>query len=336
MSMHPSEPLLRRDRLPHILCEGCGDGIIVNALLEAIVELGLPREKLVFVSGIGCSSRIPGYLLFDSLHTTHGRPIAFATGIKLANPELKVIVITGDGDMASIGGNHFLHAARRNIDMTVICSNNYTYGMTGGQVSPTTPRGWRTTTSPYGNVEPPMDIARVAAAAGANYVARWSTASPLQIKESIKEALTKEGFTLVEVLTQCPTALGRRNKLRTAVDMLRWYKENTIALHHAQELEEKGVDLSAKVVVGEFVDRDKPGLVRLLGLVKEEEKKEEKEELPEEERRVRRREEEERLREARKRILEAIAKLGSPKIRRMIELGGDIDKIEKELVKDEG
>ena len=328
--------LLRKDRLPHILCEGCGDGIIVNALLEAIVELGLPREKIVFVSGIGCSSRIPGYLLFDSLHTTHGRAIAFATGIKLANPELKVIVITGDGDMAAIGGNHFLHAARRNIDITVICSNNYNYGMTGGQVSPTTPRGWRTTTTPYGNAEPPMDIAKVAAAAGANYVARWSTASPLQIKESIKKALTKEGFTLVEVLTQCPTAFGRRNKLRTAVEMLRWYKENTVALHHAQELEEKGVDLSAKVVVGEFVDRDRPGLVRLLGLVKEEKKEEKKEELPAEKRAERRREEEERLREARKRILEAIAKLGSPKIRRMIELGMDVEKIEKELLKHEG
>ena len=328
--------LLRKDRLPHILCEGCGDGIIVNALLEAIVELGLPREKIVFVSGIGCSSRIPGYLLFDSLHTTHGRAIAFATGIKLANPELKVIVITGDGDMAAIGGNHFLHAARRNIDITVICSNNYNYGMTGGQVSPTTPRGWRTTTTPYGNAEPPMDIAKVAAAAGANYVARWSTASPLQIKESIKKALTKEGFTLVEVLTQCPTAFGRRNKLRTAVEMLRWYKENTVALHHAQELEEKGVDLSAKVVVGEFVDRDRPGLVRLLGLVKEEKKEEKKEELPAEKRAERRREEEERLREARRRILEAIAKLGSPKIRRMIELGMDVEKIEKELLKHEG
>ncbi len=324
--------LLRRDRLPHILCEGCGDGIIVNALLEAIVELGLPREKLVFVSGIGCSSRIPGYLLFDSLHTTHGRAIAFATGIKLANPELKVVVITGDGDMAAIGGNHFLHAARRNIDMTVICSNNYNYGMTGGQVSPTTPRGWRTTTTPYGNAEPPMDIAKVAAAAGANYVARWSTASPLQIKESIKKALTREGFTLVEVLTQCPTAFGRRNKLRSAVDMLRWYKENTVALHHARELEEKGVDLSAKVVVGEFADRDRPGLVRLLGLVKEE-KEEKKEEPPAEERAARRREEEEHLREARKRILEVIAKLGTPKIRRMIELDMDVEKIEKELLK---
>ncbi len=324
--------LLRRDRLPHILCEGCGDGIIVNALLEAIVELGLPREKLVFVSGIGCSSRIPGYLLFDSLHTTHGRAIAFATGIKLANPELKVVVITGDGDMAAIGGNHFLHAARRNIDMTVICSNNYNYGMTGGQVSPTTPRGWRTTTTPYGNAEPPMDIAKVAAAAGANYVARWSTASPLQIKESIKKALTREGFTLVEVLTQCPTAFGRRNKLRSAVDMLRWYKENTVALHHARELEEKGVDLSAKVVVGEFADRDRPGLVRLLGLVKDE-KEEKKEEPPAEERAARRREEEEHLREARKRILEVIAKLGTPKIRRMIELDMDVEKIEKELLK---
>ncbi len=216
--------------------------------------------------------------------------------------------------------------------MTVICSNNYNYGMTGGQVSPTTPLGWRTTTTPYGNAEPPMDIAKVAAAAGANYVARWSTASPLQIKESIKKALTREGFTLVEVLTQCPTAFGRRNKLRSAVDMLRWYKENTVALHHARELEEKGVDLSAKVVVGEFADRDRPGLVRLLGLVKEE-KEEKKEEPPAEERAARRREEEEHLREARKRILEVIAKLGTPKIRRMIELDMDVEKIEKELLK---
>ncbi len=327
---HPSLRFLRAERMPHILCEGCGNGIVVNAMLEAMVELGVDMEKVVFVSGIGCSSRIPGYLRFDSLHTTHGRPIAFATGIKLANPELEVIVITGDGDMASIGGNHFLHAARRNMDLLVICSNNYNYGMTGGQVSPTTPLGWRTTTSPYGNAEPPMDIARVASAAGANYVARWSTASPLQIKQAIKKALRKEGFRLVEVLTQCPTVFGRRNRLRTAVEMLRWYRENTVALHHAEELERQGIDLSAKVGVGEFADRNKPGLVRRLGLVREEEAEKEEEAAAEA---VAPAEEDERIREARRRILEAIEKLSTPRVRRMIELGMDVEKIEEELLK---
>lgn len=323
MVVHPSVPYLREDRLPHILCEGCGIGTIVNAMLEAIGESGIQREKLVFVSGIGCSSRVPGYLNFDSLHTTHGRAIAFATGIKLANPELEVVVITGDGDMASIGGNHFLHACRRNIDLLTICVNNQNYGMTGGQASPTTPKGWKSTTTPYGNLEPAMDIAEVATAAGANYVARWSTASPLQIKQSIAKALNMEGFRLIEVLAQCPTAFGRRNKLKTAIEMINWYKSNTISIEKAKELEEKGEDISAKVVVGEFCERARPGLCRLLGLIKEEEK-EERPEIKEEKRISE-------IKIDKEKVLRLLEKLSSPQVRLLMEQG-EIEKAEKLLL----
>ncbi len=322
MVVHPSVTFLREERLPHILCEGCGIGTIVNALLEAISELEVDREKLVFVSGIGCSSRVPGYLKFDSLHTTHGRALAFATGLKLANPELEVIVITGDGDMASIGGNHFLHAARRNIDILTICVNNHTYGMTGGQASPTTPRKWKSTTTPYGAIEPPMDISKVAEAAGANYVARWSTASPLQIKEAINKAFNKEGFRLVEVLSQCPTAFGRRNKLRTAIDMLKWYKDHTISIEKAEKLEEKGEDLSAFVVVGELVDRNEPGLCRLYGLT--EKKKEEEKKI---EKSLKKRDG---VRIDKEKILRLLEKLSSPRVRALME-EGEIEKAEKLL-----
>lgn len=324
MVEYPPYELLRKDRLPHILCQGCGIGTMVTAMLEAIIEHDVDLEKFVFVSGIGCSSRVPGYLNFDSLHTTHGRALAFATGIKLANPELEVVVVTGDGDMASIGGNHFLHSARRNVDLITLCVNNYNYGMTGGQSSPTTPLDWKSTTTPYGAEEPPMDIARVAEAAGANYVARWTTASPLQIKQAMAKSLEKEGFRLIEVLAQCPVAFGRRNKLRTAMDMLEWYKDNTISLERAREQEEGGADISNMVVVGEFADRDKPGLCRQYGLVEEEEEKE----IEEEKERVRK------LREVKvdnAKILQAMEKLSSPKAKLLLEKGDNLEEIEKLL-----
>lgn len=328
---------IRQDRLPHILCEGCGDGTIINALLEAIVELGLDMEKVVFVSGIGCSSRIPGYLQFDSLHTTHGRPIAFATGLKLANPELNVIVITGDGDMSSIGGNHFLHGCRRNTDLTVICVNNFNYGMTGGQASPTTPIGFKTTTTTKGALEAPLDISRVAVAAGANYVSRWTTVAPIQIKESIKKALENEGFNLIEVIAQCPTAFGRRNKLKTSLAMLDWIKKNTIPFFKAEKMDEKDPDLIGKIIVGEFIDRKKPGLLKTLGLIKEEEKKEEdKKEKEKVEKKEIPPEEKERIEKAKKKIMDAVIKLSSPKVRMMIEAGEEAAKIEEQIFKKEG
>jgi 2-oxoglutarate ferredoxin oxidoreductase subunit beta len=328
---HPSIDLLREDRLPHILCEGCGDGTIVNAMIQAIVELNLDLDNTVFVSGIGCSSRIPGYLKVDSLHTTHGRPIAFATGIKLAKPELKVIVMTGDGDMAAIGGNHFMHACRRNIDMLVICANNYIYGMTGGQHSPTTPKDAKTTTTPGGSAEPSLDIARVAVACGANYVCRWTTLHPDQIKESIKKGIEREGFSLIEVMSQCPTGYGRRNKMRTAIKMIEWMKENTIPLRKAEQLEKEGMHTSNKIVIGEFVDRKKIGLVRALKLVPEVKK----EKIKKEEIKVRKlsKKEKEQLKKAREKIDRIIARLSSPKIRKCIEEEEGIRNAEKALLR---
>jgi len=245
----------RKDRLPTIFCPGCGNGMVMNCLYEALSELDVDMDRLVVVSGIGCSSRIPSYLLVDSLHTTHGRAIPVATGIKLARPDLHVLVITGDGDVGGIGGNHLIHACRRNVELLTICINNFIYGMTGGQTSPTTPLGCYTTTAPYGSVEQPFDLSRLAAAAGANYVARWTAAHPLQLVGSIKHAWEKEGFSFIEVLSPCPTAFGRRNDLRIR-DMFRWLRFNT------GRKEEAG-----KVLIGEIADRSAPSLGRALGLL---------------------------------------------------------------------
>ncbi|TFG30960.1 2-oxoacid:ferredoxin oxidoreductase subunit beta [Candidatus Thorarchaeota archaeon] len=226
-SKHFARQYLREESLPTTFCPGCGAGEVSNAFLKAIKDLG--HEDLsgfAFVSGIGCSSWIPSpHYKGDTLHTTHGRAIAFATGLKLAQPELNVVIISGDGDLAAIGGNHLIHAARRNIDMTVICVNNYIYGMTGGQVGPTTFTGDRTSTSPYGNPERPFDLARLVASAGANYVARWTTAHPVQASRAIKTALERKGFSFVEMVSQCPTAYGRRTKSGEGPEMIAWFKK---------------------------------------------------------------------------------------------------------------
>jgi len=251
---------LRKDMLPTIFCPGCGIGSALQFTLRAIDDLGLSQDEIVWVSGIGCSSRVPGYVNFDGLHTTHGRALAFATGIKLANPDLKIIAFMGDGDTAAIGGNHFIHAIRRNLDVTVILINNFTYGMTGGQVAPTTLKGLKGTTAPYGQFENPFDIAGLAVAAGANYVARWTVFNYLQGMNSIKKALQKEGFSLVEFLSPCPVSFGRRNRMKTAPELLRWYQKITVPLAKAKKM--KPEELEGKVVIGEFADRDRPGLVR--------------------------------------------------------------------------
>ncbi len=193
-------------RVPSLFCPGCGNGMILNAFIRAVDELPIPKEKYVLVSGIGCSAWIPSpNINMDTLHTTHGRAIAFATGVKLANPQLTVCVISGDGDLGSIGGNHLLHAARNNIDLTVVMVNNSIYGMTGGQVGPTTPHNIKTSTTPYGNPYHPADFPAIVSAAGASFVARWTTAHILQLKDSIKKAIQKKGFSFVEVLSQCPS-----------------------------------------------------------------------------------------------------------------------------------
>ncbi len=251
---------LRKDMLPTIFCPGCGIGSVLQFTLRAIDDLGLNQDEIVWVSGIGCSSRVPGFVNFDGLHTTHGRALAFATGIKLTNPDLRIIAFMGDGDAAAIGGNHFIHAIRRNLDVTVILINNFTYGMTGGQVAPTTLKGLKGTTAPYGQFENPFDIAQLAVAAGANYVARWTVFNYLQGINSVKKALQKEGFTLVEFLSPCPIGFGRRNRMKTSPELIRWYQEITVPLAKAKNM--KPEELEGKIVIGEFVDRDRPGLVR--------------------------------------------------------------------------
>jgi 2-oxoglutarate ferredoxin oxidoreductase subunit beta len=247
---------LRTDRLPHIFCAGCGNGIIMNTFFNGMEMAEVDFERVVMVSGIGCSSRVPGYVKCDSLHTTHGRPISFATGIKLANPQNEVVVFTGDGDAAAIGGNHLIHGARRNINLTVICINNSIYGMTGGQISPTSPQGSIGTTAPYGALENPFDLSELVKAAGASYVARWTTAHALQLSSTIKKALKNPGFSFVEVISQCPTYFGRKNKMRSPIDMMRWMKEESIPKKKADKLSEE--ELEGKIVVGEFQNEEAP------------------------------------------------------------------------------
>jgi 2-oxoglutarate ferredoxin oxidoreductase subunit beta len=246
----------RENRLPHIWCPGCGHGTVTGALVRTIAKLKLDKNKVVVVSGIGCSSRAPGYLDFDTLHTTHGRALAFATGIKLSRPELKVIVMTGDGDCAAIGGNHFIHAARRNIEITTIVMNNNIYGMTSGQYSPMTPKGMLGTTAPYGNVERSFDLAKLAIAAGATYVGRSTAYHVTLLEDLIEKALLNHGFSMVEAITQCPTYLGRKNKIGTAVDMLNWFKERAVNVKAAAVMSPE--KLEGKFLIGELYNVPEP------------------------------------------------------------------------------
>ncbi|MCS7224275.1 MAG: thiamine pyrophosphate-dependent enzyme [Armatimonadetes bacterium] len=259
---HPTEWALRGDRLPHIWCSGCGIGAAVNAFVAALKQAEIDITKLCVVSGIGCTGRVAGYMNCDSFHTTHGRAIPFAIGLHLANPDLKVVVFSGDGDIIAIGGNHFLHAARRNLDLTVICVNNFNYGMTGGQSGPTTHIGGRTTTTPYGNPEYAFNLPLLAAACGAVYVARWTILDLGRLRNSIAKALQKRGFSFVEIISPCPVNYGRRNQIGDALDELRYYKENTIHNPEAP-LEECDLSLRGKIIVGAFVDREKPTFLDL-------------------------------------------------------------------------
>jgi 2-oxoglutarate ferredoxin oxidoreductase subunit beta len=243
---------------PSIFCTGCGIGNVLNYTLRAIDSVGLDIEKTVFCSGIGCSSRLPGYIDADGLHTTHGRAIAFATGVKLSSPDLSVIVFTGDGDMAGIGGNHFIHAARRNVDMTVICVNNYNYGMTGGQVSPTTPVEGFSTTTPYGNLEDPFDLCRLAIGAGAPFVARWTMGYPYETIAAVESAIQKKGLGFVEILCPCPTGFGKDNEMRDAVQNWDWYKQNTITRADLCRLSPEERAANEKIIVGTLWHADKP------------------------------------------------------------------------------
>lgn len=240
----------RTDRLPHIWCPGCGHGIIMKALAQAIENQGYDKKKVCVISGIGCSSRAPGYMDFNTLHTTHGRALAFATGVKLANPELKVIVVTGDGDCSAIGGNHLIHTARRNIDITTIVFNNNIYGMTGGQYSPTTPNGEFGTTAPFGNIDRPFDICRLAEGAGATYVARGTVYHTAPLIKLIEKALQNNGFSLVDAISICPTYYGRKNRKGSAVDMMNYLKEAAVDVKAAEKLPPES--LEGKFIIGEF------------------------------------------------------------------------------------
>jgi len=218
---------LRERFFPHIWCPGCGHGMVLNGMLRGIEKLGISKNEIVMVSGIGCSSRITGYVDFHTLHTIHGRALAFATGVKLARPELNLIVPMGDGDALAIGGNHFIHAARRNIDITAIVMNNRIYGMTGGQFSPLSGENIRATTAPYLTIDPSFDVVELSKAAGATFVARTTTYHIQQMTDIIQQAILHKGFSVVEVLSQCPTYFGRKNKAGDAVDMVQYFKKNT-------------------------------------------------------------------------------------------------------------
>ena len=253
---------LRDLKLP--FCPGCGAYTVMHAFLRAVYELGYKDlSEFVFCSGIGCSSWIPSpYFMADSIHTLHGRSIPVATGVKLMRPDLKVVVFGGDGDIVGIGLSHFVHAARRNLDILVVMVNNMVYGMTGGQVAPTTPFKSKTTTTPYGSFEYPLDAVKLAVAAGANYAARWTTAHPNELKEAIKKALKLQGFRFIEAVSQCPTAFGRRVGFKNAGEMIRWFKENSITLEEAKKLGEE--ELVTKIVIGEFVQRHRPTLTETI------------------------------------------------------------------------
>lgn len=248
---------LRVDRIPHIWCAGCGIGSVVACFIKSIERARTDPDKTVIVSGIGCAGRVAGYVRLDSFHTTHGRAIPFATGLKLGNPELNVVIFSGDGDLAAIGGNHLIHAARRNIDMTVICTNNFTYGMTGGQLGPTTPLEAFTATSPYGNFERPFNLPHLVAASGATYVARWTVIHPRQLERAIAEAMAKPGFSFIEVLAPCPTIYGRMNKQGEAIDHLRSYRERCI-VRNGVDTKDAAIGLSGPIIVGKFIDIERP------------------------------------------------------------------------------
>ena len=259
---HPLDRLLRQDRLPHIWCSGCGLGTALNCFLNALIKSNLDLDKVAVVSGIGCTGRVAGYVAMDSFHTTHGRAIPFATGLKLANPGLKVVVFSGDGDLIAIGGNHFIHAARRNMDMTVLCVNNFIYGMTGGQLAPTTPTEARTSTSPVGNRDHPFNLSYLAAASGASYVARWTTLHVRRLERAIGEALAKPGFSFVEIISPCPTLYGRLNKQKSGLEQMDYYKKSSI-IRHGADPRQADIALNGQIVVGKFVDVDKPSYLQL-------------------------------------------------------------------------
>jgi 2-oxoglutarate ferredoxin oxidoreductase subunit beta len=257
--INPVEPFLRTERMPHIWCPGCGIGTTVNCFARALVESKISPDKVAVVSGIGCTGRVAGYLHLDSFHTTHGRAIPFATGLKLADPSLTVVVYSGDGDLIAIGGNHFIHAARRNVDIKVICVNNFIYGMTGGQVGPTTPIGALATTAPYGCFERPFNLPFLAESSGAVYVARWTAYHVRFIAHSMMEAFNKTGFCFIEIIAPCPTLYQRRNHLGDGLDTMKYYKQKSV-IKNGANTKDVELDFQGEIIVGKFVDIERPAL----------------------------------------------------------------------------
>jgi 2-oxoglutarate ferredoxin oxidoreductase subunit beta len=256
---NPVNKYLRMERMPSIWCPGCGIGTTVNCFARALDESEMDLNKVAVVSGIGCTGRVAGYMNVDSFHTTHGRAIPFATGLAMARPDMKVIVYSGDGDLTAIGGNHLVHAARRNADLMVVCVNNFTYGMTGGQVTPTTFKTAVASTTPYGAFEETFNLPRLMDSCGATYVARWTAFHVRQLAKSMNEALNKGGFRFIEVIAPCPTLYLRRNKLGEGLDEMKFYKEKSVVKNGAPT-SDVFLDYRKEITVGKFVDRERVGL----------------------------------------------------------------------------
>ena len=252
--------LRAKKKFPHVWCPGCGIGIVMGSIIRAVDSMGWNKDDVCMVSGIGCTSRMPVYVDFNTLHATHGRALAFATGVKMAKPGLRIIAVMGDGDGLAIGGNHLIHAARRNIDITTIIVNNYNYGMTGGQTSPTTPEDRLASTSPYGAIEPPFDTCELASAACAAFVARGTVYHVMELDGLIRTAMEKEGFSVVEALSPCPTNFGRANRLGNAVKMMEDLRDSTVNQGQAAKLSAE--QLKGKLVRGVLADRDRPSFLR--------------------------------------------------------------------------
>ncbi len=254
---HPISPFIRMDRMPHIWCPTCGIGTVVKCYATALGESDVDLDKVAIVSGIGCTGRVAGYLKLDGFHTTHGRAIPFATGLKMARPELSVTVFSGDGDLVGIGGNHFIHAARRNMDIMVVLVNNFIYAMTGGQNACTTPLTARSSTMSYGNFERPFNLPHLAASCGASYVARWTCLHIRRMTKAFDEALQRKGFRFIEIVTPCATLYARLNKLGSGLDLMRFYHDNA-EIRHGADTKDIDIAFQDKIICGKFVDEQKP------------------------------------------------------------------------------
>ncbi|MFC1492257.1 thiamine pyrophosphate-dependent enzyme [Nitrospinota bacterium] len=259
---HPIAPYIRMDRMPHIWCPTCGIGTVVKCYATALEETGVDVNKVSIVSGIGCTGRTAGYMKLDGFHATHGRAMPFATGLKLGRPELLVTVFSGDGDLSGIGGNHFIHAARRNMDLLVILVNNFIYGMTGGQNAPTTPATARSSTMPHGNFERPFSLPHLAASCGAPYVARWTCLHIRRLTRAFKEAIGRKGFRFIEVIAPCTTSYARLNRLGTGFDLMKYYHDNA-EIRHGADTREVGIAFQDKIICGKFVDEERPTFLEM-------------------------------------------------------------------------